>query len=119
MRDYDADIDRSWPTIVEAWAQYGHLQPIIVCDLEAGTVGAYPARDYIHDLARHEQAETLSTYDRIVAEGRMFVFVRDNAHRVLQSYALETPKRGRSGQPGHQQGGRGAESKPKVRRSKV
>ena len=85
MRDYSKQIDKFWPTIIQAWIEHADKLPIIECDIVAKKVRAYSAGEYIDSLSERTRETTRREFGRIMDEGGMMVFILDTKHRILQS----------------------------------
>jgi hypothetical protein len=88
IRDYSAEIDRSWATIERAWNEYAENHPIIECDLATGLVLVYPPNEYLDDLSDRTREKTRRLYNRMTRQGSMMVFIRDSDNEILQSYVF-------------------------------
>ncbi len=94
MRDYEKQVSRFWPTIMEAWRSHGAKQPIIECDLAKKKVLLYDSTEYIDSLTERTRERTRQEFARTMAEGGIMVFVKDSKNRVLQSYSFSGDKMG-------------------------
>jgi hypothetical protein len=91
-RDYSKQIAEFWPTVMQAWHEHADKLPVIECDIVARQVLAYPAMDYINGLSARTREATRRQYRRACAAGDIMIFVRDSAHRVLQSRVYTSHK---------------------------
>ena len=94
IRDYSAEINEFWPTIIQAWKEHADKRPVIECDLANKTVAAYPAREYIESLSDRTRETAHTKFDKVVNEGGLMVFIRDNKNRILQSYTFTSSELG-------------------------
>jgi hypothetical protein len=90
IRDYSPEIDEFWPTIMRAWKEHADKHPVIECDLANKTVATYPAKEYIDDLSERSRETTQIEFDRVINDGGIMVFIRDNRNRILQSYSFSS-----------------------------
>ena len=88
IRDYEAEIAEYWPTILNAWHAHAAKRPMIECDLASRNVYAYDSTEYIDSLSDRTRERTRQEFARTMAKGGIMVFVKDSAHRVLQSYTF-------------------------------
>lgn len=88
MPDYTEQIAEFWPTIMQAWYEHGDKSPIIECDVVCRTIAAMPAKEYIDSLTERTRKSTRRQFEKITAEGRMMVFIRDSKNRILQSHVF-------------------------------
>jgi hypothetical protein len=93
VHTYREELTPYWSTIAEAWQTWGHLNPILQCDLSSGQVAAYPARDYINGLSERTRSQALADWESAVAPGALVLFVRDPANQRLQSQVYPPPAR--------------------------
>ena len=89
-RDYSPEINEFWPTIMLAWKAHANKRPVIECDLSNKTVATYPAKEYIDDLSERSRETTHIEFDRVISDGGIMVFIRDNRNRILQSYSFSS-----------------------------
>jgi hypothetical protein len=94
MSDYTDQIAEFWPTIMQAWSEYGDKNPIIECDVVDRKVSAMPAREYIDELSERTRETARRQFEETTAQGGMMVFVRDSKNRVLQSHIFNLDAEG-------------------------
>ena len=88
IRDYEAEIAKYWPTIMDAWHAHAAKRPMIECDLASKKVYAYDSTEYIDSLSERTRETTRREFAMATAEGGIMVFVKDSTNRVLQSYTF-------------------------------
>ena len=89
--DYAELIDVFWPTIMQAWDEFGDERPVIECDVVRRQVLVWSAQEYINGLSARTREATRRQYKRASAKGGIMVFIRDSDNQVLQSHVF-TPQ---------------------------
>jgi hypothetical protein len=83
--NYVALVQESWDTVVRAYVDFQEKKPVILLDIQAAKVYAYPYRDFLADLSPQSQKLLKQQYKEAVEKGEIVVFVRDNEKRKLVS----------------------------------
>jgi hypothetical protein len=91
-------LDKAWPTILLAYADFKQHKPIVEYRLRQKKVYVYPALPYIDDLTDRTREQARQVYLDGAAAGQFMVFVCDTSKRVLRSYVfpVEEPDGGPS-----------------------
>ena len=85
---YLTKIRDNWDAITGMYRLFESKHPIIEFDVVRLQVKAYPAQQYLDQLSERTRQQTKSQYQQAVAEGELFVFVRDEPNRVFRSYIV-------------------------------
>lgn len=81
-------VQEQWATILRAYADFEEKKPVILFDIQAEKIYAYPYHDFKADLSLRSQALLEQQYTNAVTAGKIVVFVRDNRKRQLVSYTI-------------------------------
>ena len=84
-RDYSKQIEKFWPTIMQAWEAHAEKHPVIECDVVGKKVRVYPSGEYIDSLSERTRETTHQEFVRTDEEGGIMVFILDTKNKVLQS----------------------------------
>ena len=98
MKDTNQDLVEAayecWPFIQMMYRRFEDKKPVILLDLQSGTIYAYPYRGYKKDLSERSQRMLEEQYKQAVREDKIVVFVRDNEQRRLASFSMERDREG-------------------------
>jgi len=83
--NYIALVRESWDTVIRAYMDFQEKKPVILLDIQAAKVYAYPYHDFLADLSPRSQKLLKQQYEEAVKKGEVVVFVRDNENRKLVS----------------------------------
>ena len=81
-------VQEQWATILRAYTDFQEKKPVILFDIQAAKIYAYPYHDFKADLSLRSQALLEEQYTEAVTTGKIVVFVRDNRRRHLVSYTI-------------------------------
>ncbi|MEK7754424.1 MAG: hypothetical protein AAB654_21035 [Acidobacteriota bacterium] len=85
---YLALVQEYWDTIVRAYMDFQEKKPVILLDIQAAKVYAYPYRGFMADLSPRSRKLLKLQYEEAIKKGQVVVFVRDNEKRKLVSYSF-------------------------------
>ena len=77
-----------WPQITELYNQHADKRPIMLADVQAGEIHAFPYDEFLDLLDAPSRHSVIEQYARAVENRQMVLFVRDTANKLLQSYSL-------------------------------
>ena len=83
--NYVALVRESWDTVLRAYMDFEEKKPVILLDIQAAKIYAYPYHDFLADLSPRSQKSLEREYAEAVKKGEVVVFVRDNEKRKLVS----------------------------------
>ncbi len=86
---YLAIIQDQWENILKLYRQFEDKKPVMLFDIQAETVYAYPYEGLKAELSEKSQRSLEKQYGRALANHSVVVFVRDNDRSNLVSYSLE------------------------------
>jgi hypothetical protein len=86
---YQELIEEQWKNIADLYNQHAEKRPIILLDVDAGELFAYPYDDLSQLLDAESQAGFGEQYTRAVASRQMVLLVRDKANKQLLTYTLK------------------------------
>ncbi len=76
-------------TILDMYLFYEAERPIMLFDVTAQKIYAYPYDDFKSELTQGGQASLTQQYVEALRDGRVVVFVRDDEERKLVSYSID------------------------------
>ena len=86
---YFSMVQEQWATLIRAYTDFEEKKPVILFDIQAAKIYAYPYHDFKADLSPRSQALLEQQYNEALTAGKIVVFVRDDRKRKLVSYTLE------------------------------
>ncbi len=89
---YIAVIDEYWDTVARAYLDFEEKKPVILIDVQAAKVYAYPYDGFKATLSRRSQKLLRQDYEDAIETGKFVVFVRDNEKRKLVSCRFPVPQ---------------------------
>lgn len=89
MQDpYLGVIKEQWQSIAETYNQFAEQRPIMLMDIQASIIHAYPYEEFVLLLDASSRHQVEMQYRRAVESRQMVLFVRDTDNKVFQSYTL-------------------------------
>ena len=82
-------VRRHWDEVAQVYKQFAAHYPIMLVDVQAGEIHAFPYEEFLTMLNANSQATVAEQYRRAVETRCMVLFVRDTERRVFQSYTLQ------------------------------
>ena len=82
-------VRRHWTDIASVYNQFAEHFPIMLVDVQAGEIHAFPYDDFVATLAANSRPTVAEQYRRAVATRCMVLFVRDTVRKIFQSYTLQ------------------------------
>lgn len=89
-------LQKHWEALTGLYTVFQDRAPVMELDVASGQIRAWPAAEYLEILGDRTREAAKRQYKRVVAEGALLVFVRDEPKRILRSYlfaAEEIPSR--------------------------
>lgn len=74
--------------IIKFYRTVEDKRPVIVYDLQEERLYAYPCKDFAANLSESSQVAVEQQYQKAIAEGKVVVFIKDNAKQRLRSYSI-------------------------------
>jgi hypothetical protein len=81
-------IEEQWPRIAALYNEHADKVPVMLLDVRAGEIHAFPYAEFGTLLDAPSQAALAEQYARAVETRRMVLFVRDTERKIFQSYSL-------------------------------
>ena len=75
-------------TILGMYRLYEDKQPVMLFDVSAQRIYAYPYDDFKKELNPSGRTSLTEQYERALRDGQVVVFVRDDQERKLVSYSI-------------------------------
>ena len=82
-------ISEHWSNIAELYNEHAEKQPVILLDVDAGELFAYPYGELSQLLDAQSQTGFGDQYARAVENRQMVLLVRDKANKQLLTYTLK------------------------------
>jgi hypothetical protein len=81
-------IRNEWPAITVLYNDHAEHFPVMLVDVRAGEIHAFPYDDFRGLLDGPSQMSLALQYRRAIDNRQMVLFVRDTERKVFQSYTL-------------------------------
>jgi hypothetical protein len=81
-------IQEQWPRIAALYNEHAANFPVMLLDVRAAEIHAFPYEEFVTLLDAPSQAALAEQYHRAVETRRMVLFVRDTERKIFQSYSL-------------------------------
>lgn len=81
-------IDEQWHNILMTYKMFAAKQPVMLYDLQAQKIYAYPYKEFCASLNQRSQAILKKQYRQARRKNQMVLFVRDSEKQKLKSYTL-------------------------------
>lgn len=82
-------IRNQWENIAGLYKQFADKKPVMVVDIHAGEIYAFPYEEFKAELNRKSQLNLEQQYRRAQENNYMVVFVRDTKQGNMVSFSLE------------------------------
>lgn len=97
---YKELIENQWDRISELYNQFAEQRPIILLDVQAREIHAFPAQDFMGVLDEKSRPTFEEQYQRAVASRQMVLCVRDTENKQFLTYTLKLEDDGDQPDPG-------------------
>jgi hypothetical protein len=81
-------IEEQWPKIADLYNEHADKFPVMLLDVQALEIHAFPQDEFRALLDGPSQAALADQYARATANRQMVLFVRDVERKIFQSYSL-------------------------------
>lgn len=81
-------IQEQWPRIAALYNEHADKRPVMLLDVRAAEIHAFPYEEFGALLDAESQAALTEQYQRALETRRMVLFVRDTERKIFQSYSL-------------------------------